>query len=172
MYILAQFCIFLTFLAPGVPYEVRIAALNRAGKGESVVVIHFTKELGLIFNHPKLIIYVQFSIVPISPLNVSVTRPSATVMVVSWIPLSYSEARGFISHYTVVYSPLTSGRSSQVLDTMTEIVPGMDTNTTRIEDMDANTDYIVLASATNGAGRSDVSSPLLVPSLDDVEGRE
>ena len=41
-----------------------------------------------------------------APMGVNVTRTSATVMVVSWIPLSYSEARGFISHYTVAYSPL------------------------------------------------------------------
>ena len=89
--------------------------------------------------------------------NATVTRPSATVMVVSWIPLSYSEARGFISHYTVAYSPLTSGRKRQALDTMTQTVPGMDTNTTRTEGLDANTDYIVQVSATNGAGSSRLS---------------
>ena len=98
----------------------------------------------------------------ISPKNVTITRPSPTVMVVSWIPLSYSEARGFISHYTVVYSPLTSGSKRQALDTMTQTVPGMDTNTTRIEGLDANTDYIVLVSATNGAGTSHLSAPLFV----------
>ena len=92
----------------------------------------------------------------------TVTRPSATVMVVSWIPLSYSEARGFISHYTVAYSPLTSGRKRQALDTMTQTVPGMGTNTTRIEGLDANTDYIVQVSATNGAWTSPLSSPLHV----------
>ena len=97
----------------------------------------------------------------ISPKNVSVTRPSATVMVVSWIPLSYSEARGFISHYTVAYSPLTGGRKRQALDTMTQTVPGMDTNTTRIEGLDANTDYIVQVSATNGAGSDELSPPVL-----------
>ena len=95
----------------------------------------------------------------IPPKNVTITRPSPTVMVVSWIPLSYSEARGFISHYTVAYSPLTSG---QALDTMTQTVPGMDTNTTRIEGLDANTDYIVQVSATNGAGTSHLSAPLHV----------
>ena len=90
----------------------------------------------------------------------SVTRPSPIVMVVSWIPLSYSEARGFISHYTVHYYTMTSEKRRQVPDTavMTEIVPGMDTNTTRIEGLDANTDYIVQVSATNGAGTSELSA--------------
>ena len=40
---------------------------------------------------------------------------------------------------------------------MTQTVPGMDTNTTRIEGLDANTDYIVQVSATNGAGKGEVS---------------
>ena len=31
---------------PGVPYNVSIAAVNRAGPGEFSVFIHFTKELG------------------------------------------------------------------------------------------------------------------------------
>jgi hypothetical protein len=84
-------------------------------------------------------------------------------MVVSWIPLSYSEARGFISHYTVSYFPIP--RSSQAFDTMNQVVPGMDTSTTRIEGLNANTDYIVQVSATNGAGS--VNSPFV---LSEAEG--
>ena len=99
-----------------------------------------------------------FPEVPDAPKNVTIIRPTATVMVVSWFPLSYSEARGFISHYTVVYSPLTSGRSSQALGTMAQTVPGMDTNATRIERLDANSDYIVLVAATNEAGTSEFST--------------
>ena len=40
-------------------------------------------------------------------MDVSIDRTSPTVMVVSWTPLNYVEARGFISHYTVAYSPQT-----------------------------------------------------------------
>ena len=96
-----------------------------------------------------------------------ITRPSPTIMVVSWIPLTYSEARGFISHYTVAYTPLRSGTKRQALDTMTQTVPGMDANTTRIEGLDANTNYSVQVSATNGAGTSELSTPLLssVPAI-------
>ena len=149
--------------APGVAYNVSIAAVNRAGPGEFSVFIHFTQEQGM-----KLLLFATFIVQHldliepnIPPKNVTITRPSPTVMVVSWIPLNYSEARGFISHYTVTvaYFPLTSG---QALDTMTQTVPGMDTNTTRIEGLDANTDYIVQVSATNGAGTSHLSAPLHV----------
>ena len=92
----------------------------------------------------------------------TVTRPSATAMVVSWIPLSYSEARGFISHYIVAYFPSSPMRKRQALDMMTQTVSGNDANTTRIEGLDANTDYIVQVSATNGAGTSTPSAPLHV----------
>ena len=54
-------------------------------------------------------------------------------------------------------------KKRQGTDTITQTVPGMDTNTTRIEGLDANTDYIVLVSATNGAGTSEISTPTLVP---------
>ena len=100
---------FILFTAAGVPYNVSIAAVNRAGPGEFTVFIHFTRELT-----PS-----------IAPKNVTISRPSPTVMVVSWIPLTYSEARGFISHYTVAYTPLTSnGRKRQATDIMTVTVLG------------------------------------------------
>ena len=85
-------------------------------------------------------------------------RPLATLVVVSWIPLSYSEARGFISHYSIHYSPVTSEKRRQEVDAFNQTVPGMDTNATRIEGLDTNTDYIVQVSATNGAGTSKLSA--------------
>ena len=51
--------------AAGVPYNVSIAAVNRAGLGEITVLIHFTRELP-----PS-----------IAPMNVTLSRPSPTVMV-------------------------------------------------------------------------------------------
>ena len=93
----------------------------------------------------------------IAPMGVNVTRTSATVMVVSWIPLNYSEARGFISHYTVNYTSLTSGRKRQSSNTLTKTVPGMNSNTTIIEDLDPDSEYDVALSGTNGAGTSGFS---------------
>ena len=99
----------------------------------------------------------------IAPMDVSIDRTSPTVMVVSWTPLSYVEARGFISHYTVAYSPLTSsGRKRQARDTMFQTVPGMDSSTTRIESLDPDTVYFVQVSATTGGGTCESSVPVLV----------
>jgi hypothetical protein len=64
---------------------------------------------------------------------------------------------GFISHYTVTYSPKKTERERQVSRPMTQTVYGMDNSTTRIKGLDANTDYIMQVSATNGAGTSELS---------------
>ena len=91
-------------------------------------------------------------------MDVNINRISPTVMVVSWTPLSYVEARGFISHYTIAYSPQTSdGRETQGLDTMFWTVLGVDSNTTRIEGLDPDTGYSVQVSANTGAGRNEFS---------------
>ena len=90
-------------------------------------------------------------------------------MVVSWTPLSYVEARGFISHYTVAYSPQTSGgRKRQELDTMFQTVPDMNSSTTRIEGLDPDTVYTVQVSATTGGGTSTVGvgTALTIPTSD------
>jgi hypothetical protein len=104
--------------------------------------------------------------VPSVPKNITVIGTSATVMTVSWNPLNYSEAKGFIDHYTVAYSPRTSGRKRQAIaHYMTQTVPGMDASTTRIEGLVANTDYIVQVSATNGAGTSELSPEIVAATL-------
>ena len=107
----------------------------------------------------------------IAPQNLSISRISPPVMVVSWTPLSYVEARGFISHYTVAYSPQTSGgRKRQALDTMFQTVPGMDSSTTRIEGLDPDTVYTVQVSATTGGGTSTVGvgTALTIPTSNAV----
>ena len=88
----------------------------------------------------------------IAPMDVSIDRTSPTVMVVSWTPLSYVEARGFISHYTVAYSPQTSGGRMRQATGQTVTVPGMDSSTTTIDNLDPGTVYSVQVSATTGGG--------------------
>ena len=127
--------------ATGVPYNVSIVAVSRVGPGEFTVFIHFTREL----------------VPSIAPKNVTISRPSPTVMVVSWIPLTYSEARGFISHYTVAYTPFRVDGHS--LQTLTQTVT--DINSARIEGLDPTINYIFLVSVTNGAGRNELSHPIL-----------
>ena len=125
----------------------------------------FTRELGNWMKYYCCFIVCIYIEPSTAPKNVTVTRPSPTVMVVSWIPLNYSEARGFISHYTVTYTPVISGRKRQALTTTTKTVPGTDASATRIEGLDPETDYIVQVSATNGAGTSELSPVMIVSGI-------
>ena len=77
-------------------------------------------------------------------------------MVVSWTPLTLSEARGFITSYTVFYSPQVSRRKRQEPNTMQKIVSG-DVNQTTINGLDPNTAYDVRMSANTKAGASVLS---------------
>ena len=97
-----------------------------------------------------------------APLNVKVDRIHPTVMVVTWIPLTLSEARGFITNYTVFYSPQVSRRKRQELNTMQKAVSG-DVNRTTIDGLDPNTAYDVQMSANTKAGASALSEVISAP---------
>ena len=90
----------------------------------------------------------------------TVKRTSPTTMVVSWRPLTLAEARGFISHYTVTYSPqiISDGRKRQAA--MMKIVSGMDANMTSIDGLDPDTVYNVQGSATTGGGDGNFSETI------------
>ena len=96
-------------------------------------------------------------------MNVRARRTSAAVIMVSWQPLTFTEARGFVSHYTVTYSPqiISGGRKRQAA--MTEVVSGMDTNMTSIDGLDPDTVYNVQVSATTGGGDGVISVVISVP---------
>ena len=79
-----------------------------------------------------------------------------TVMVVSWTPLTLSEARGFITSYTVFHSPQVSRRKRQEPNTMQKTVIG-NVNRTIIDGLDPNTAYDVQMSANTKAGASALS---------------
>ena len=98
-----------------------------------------------------------------APKDVSIDRTSPTVMVVSWTPLSYVEARGFISHYTVAYSPQTSDGGKRQVTGQTIDVPGMDSSTVTISNLDPETGYSVSVSGTTGGGVSEMSAPVINP---------
>ena len=96
-------------------------------------------------------------------MDVNVARTSPTVMVVSWTPLSYVEARGFISHYTVAYSPQTSDGRRRQATGQTIDVPGMDSSTVTINNLDPETGYSVLVSGTTEGGVGEMSAPVTNP---------
>ena len=88
----------------------------------------------------------------IAPQNVRIRRSSATVLLVSWRPLTLAEARGFVSHYSVTYSPPILSGEVRRQAAMTQRVEGMDVNTTTIVGVDPDSVYHVIVSATTGAG--------------------
>ena len=83
-------------------------------------------------------------------------------MVVSWTPLTPSEARGFITSYTVFYSPQVSRTKRQESNTMQKTVSG-DVNRTIIDGLDPNTAYDVQMSANTKVGTSSFSEVISAP---------
>ena len=141
-----------------------VAAVNRAGQGSITTLTNFTKELGTymyVIMSPSVANNYYFIEPSISPRNVSITRTSPTVMVVSWIPLTLSEARGFITSYTVFYSPQVNRRKRQEPHIMQKTVSG-DVSRTTIDGLDSNTAFHVQMSANTKAG---ASASVLVPSV-------
>ena len=110
--------------------------------------------------HYCLLMNYFFDIEPTSaPKDVKVDRIHPTVMVVSWTPLTLSEARGFITSYTVFYSPQVSRRKRQEPNTMQKTVSGDVSRTT----IDSNTSYGVQVSANTKTGTSALSEVILAP---------
>ena len=77
-------------------------------------------------------------------------------MMVSWTPLSLSEARGFITHYTVAYFPQQGSSKRQEPNTMYKNVSG-DSDQATIDGLEASIDYGVQVSASTNAGSGDFS---------------
>ena len=91
-------------------------------------------------------------------------------MMVSWTPLSLSEARGFITHYTVAYFPQPSSSKQQEPNTMYKNVSGSDSNQTTIDGLEASTDYGVQVSASTNAG-SGHFSPVILAKTPAIQGQ-
>ena len=98
----------------------------------------------------------------VPPTNVMVTRNTATVMMVSWQPFTLTEARGFVSHYTVTYSPQIISGGRKIQAAMTEVVAGMDSSAVTIDGLDPDTVYNVYVSATTGGGDGVISAIISV----------
>ena len=142
--------------------------MNRAGQGNAETITNFTKELGMCVCVCVCSQCFQFQLSlfiaepSIFPKNITTSRISPTEMVVSWIPLTLSEARGFITNYTVFYSPQVNRRKRQEPNTMQKTVSG-DVNQTTIDDLDPNTAYDVRMSASTEAGASAFSEVISAP---------
>ena len=82
------------------------------------------------------------------------------MMRVSWTRLTLTEARGFITHYTVAYFPLSSGNKREELNIFYQTV-GKDSSEATIEGLDGYSAYAVLVSASTAAGHGDYSGAII-----------
>ncbi|XP_064407145.1 uncharacterized protein LOC135351979 isoform X2 [Halichondria panicea] len=130
-------------LAPYTPYVVSVAAINGAGIGEPVSVVEFTAE-GVPLIHPR---------------DIGSTRLNGTAVRVSWRPLSRSEARGFITNYTITYWRVGSNTANAITIT----VSGEDASSATIINLDPNSDYYFTVSAGTVQGVSNVSAAIVIP---------
>ena len=69
-----------------------------------------------------IIYFIHYIEPSISPKDIEVVRISGSMMRVSWTRLTLSEARGFITHYTVAYFPLSSGSKREELNILYQTV--------------------------------------------------
>ncbi|XP_064407623.1 mucin-3A-like isoform X2 [Halichondria panicea] len=129
-------------LVPYTPYVVSVAAINGAGAGEPVSVVEFTAE-GIPLIHPR---------------DIGSTRLNGTAVRVSWRPLSRSEARGFITNYTITYWRV----GSNAANASTITVSGEDASSAIIINLDPNSDYYFTVSAGTVQGVGNVSVAMVI----------
>ena len=104
--------------------------------------------------------YIIYYIEPsIAPKDIEVVRISGSMMRVSWTSLTLTEARGFITHYTVAYFPLSSG-SKRLEPNFSYQTVGNDSSETIIEGLNGDTTYAVQVSASTAMGYGDYSGAI------------
>ena len=147
---------------------VSVAGLTSKGRGDIAQTdAFFTEEGGVCLMH-EIIIISQLSLDPKQfPNNISVHWSSGECIVVSWMPLTLVESRGFIIHYTVKLEPFqfadntvigsAVGGHNRLLNTAP--------NTTYIAVCEVMSDhgYYVSVSATTAAGEGPSARLSLLP---------
>ncbi len=83
-------------------------------------------------------------------------------MTLSWEHLSLSEAKGFVTNYTILYYKTAKVRKRLRLNTMSKIVDGSN-NSTAIYELNEVSAYLVQISANTAAGNGVLSMPVIVP---------
>ena len=82
-----------------------------------------------------------------------VERTSPSTMLVSWTPLTLSEARGFVTFYTIAYTPILSSRRRQVSQDTMYRNASADSASITIVGLDGSVAYSVQVSAGTRAGQ-------------------
>ncbi len=88
--------------------------------------------------------------------TITVNQISPTTIIVSWKPLTLSEARGFITFHTIEYYP---SLNNQAPSDITRVNVRADSSSATIDGLNEDLNYFVQVSASTSAGGGVVSSP-------------
>ncbi len=91
--------------------------------------------------------------------TITVSRISPTVIIVSWKPLTLSEARGFITFYIIEYYPSLNIKKRQAPSDIMRVSVSADSSNAITNGLDEDLNYFVQVSASTSAGGGVVSSP-------------
>ncbi len=87
---------------------------------------------------------------------------------VSWKPLTLSEARGFITFYTIEYYPSPNNKKRQAPSDIMRVNVSADSSSAIIDGLDESRDYVVQVFASTRAGSGETSSQQIEKSLRDI----
>lgn len=150
----------------GIPYNVSIWAVNLAGAGDSVIITNFTRELSKYFYRSILIFILLFLAPNIAPRNFSAVRLSGSIIEAFWNPLTLSEARGFVTSYTISYRQLTTSSDSGQLEE--QQMTTVRNNGTTVTGLQEDASYLVQVWANTAAGAGERSPIVIVQPLSDT----
>ena len=83
-------------------------------------------------------------------------------MAVSWRPLTLSEARGFVTFYSIAYAPTSNSRRQQAPQDMMRVNASADSSNVTIMGLDRDLGYSVTVSASTIAGIGPQSDAVMV----------
>ena len=147
-----------SLLDPGVPYDVRITPVNLAGEGDASTGTYFTEEHSKYFYQlqdvKKLCFVISWlhSAPNVAVMDVVVERTSPTTMDVSWRPLTLSEARGFVTFYSIAYTPTPNSRRRQAPQDTMYMNASADSSSVTIQGLDGDLAYSVTVAGGTRAG--------------------
>ncbi len=107
----------------------------------------------------------------VTVMDVVVERTSSTTMDVSWRPLTLSEARGFVTFYSIAYTPTPNSRRRQASQDTMYTNASADSSSVTIQGLDGDLAYSVTVAAGTKAGIG-VQSTSLVAEAKPVEAVE
>ena len=94
-----------------------------------------------------------------------VDRTTPTSMDVSWRPLTLSEARGFVTFYSIAYTPTPNSRRRQASQDTMYVNASADSSSVTIQGLDGDLAYSVTVAAATTAGIGVESDAVVVDSL-------